>query len=179
MSIKKILITLLGLFTIAMGVYSMVTPIETYMSIGYIVGVSMIFEAIGSMNLYFEYKKYTDITGWYLVNAILSLIFGIIIILSLATQVMVDIVIAYMVAVWIIMLGIFRINIAVKLKKIYNTVNIVGKNWWLALLLGILMILFGVLSLINPTALMVAIGILMGLIIIIIGISILTYASLW
>lgn len=35
MNMKKILITLLGVLTVAMGIYSIVTPIETYMSIGY------------------------------------------------------------------------------------------------------------------------------------------------
>ncbi len=118
-------------------------------------------------------------SGWELAGAIASLVFGIILIGSTAMQLIVDMTIVYLAAIWLIVVGVIRIMVALRIHKVRKALDaeILGRRWWLILIAGILLIVCGVLSLFNPTGLIVAIGINFGLNIIIAGANMIAVAA--
>ena len=139
---KKFLVILMGLLMVIGGVYCLLTPVATFLTTGYIVGVIIFCDAIGNIVAWFNVKKYLEISGWYLANAIISLIFGVIIMLSIGMQFAVDMFIVYALAVWVIMLGISRISMAIRMKQLINKLPKVfnNKRWVEILIFGILMV---------------------------------------
>ena len=114
-----------------------------------------------------------------LASGIISCVFGILIIVSAAAQLFVDAFIAYAAAIWILVHGIIAIVRAFKVRKVrkdYET-RFFGKHWWIGLVIGLLMLLFGILSLMNPTIIAKAIGLFIGLGIIVAGANLITSAT--
>ena len=163
---------------IVTGVYCLFTPAMTYLTLGYIVGINMIIDSIGGILLWRERKKEGVADGWALAGTIASLIFGIILIGSAALQLIVDMTIVYLAAAWLIVVGIIRVILAVKLHRVKKALDAeyLGRRWWLVMLIGILLIICGVLSLFNPSGLVIAIGINFGLNIIVAGANLIAVA---
>ena len=176
MNWKKILTIIASIIIMISGVYALMTPTETFMGVaGYLVGVMILFDAIANISIWAEAKKYVEVSGWYLASAILSLIFGIVIIVSMSMQLAIDFIIIYMVAVWIIIMGILRIALAVRMKQYMDKIPVFKNNRWIIVLcLGILMVLFGIVCICNPVILSTMLGILIGLMLLVIGSSLLT-----
>lgn len=169
----------MGLLMVVGGVYCLFTPVTTFLTTGYIVGVIIFCDAIGNIVAWFNAKKYVEISGWYLANAIISLIFGIIIMLSIGMQFAVDMFIVYAVAVWVIMTGISRISMAIRMKQLMNKLPKIfnNKKWLGILLFGILMVLFGILCVFKPIVLSSVLGVLIAWFIIFAGASLITLGS--
>ena len=176
---KRFLVILMGLLMVVGGVYCLFTPVTTFLTTGYIVGVIIFCDAIGNIIAWFNAKKYVEISGWYLANAIISLIFGIIIMLSIGMQFAVDMFIVYAVAVWVIMTGISRISMAIRMKQLMNKLPKIfnNKKWLGILLFGILMVLFGILCVFKPIVLSSVLGVLIAWFIIFAGASLITLGS--
>ena len=176
MNWKKILTIIASIIIMISGVYALMTPTATFMSVaGYLVGVVILCDAIANISIWAEAKKYVEVSGWYLASAILSLICGIIIIVSMAMQLAIDYMIIYMVAIWIIIMGILRIALAVRMKQYMDKIPVFKNNRWIIILcLGILMILFGIVCIANPVILSTMLGILIGLMLLAVGASLLT-----
>ena len=176
---KRFLVILMGLLMVVGGVYCLFTPVTTFLTTGYIVGVIIFCDAIGNIAAWFNAKKYVEISGWYLVNAIISLIFGIIIMLSIGMQFAVDMFIVYAVAVWVIMTGISRISMAIRMKQLMNKLPKIfnNKKWLGILLFGILMVIFGILCVFKPIVLSSVLGVLIAWFIIFAGASLITLGS--
>ena len=176
---KRFLVILMGLLMVVGGVYCLFTPVTTFLTTGYIVGVIIFCDAIGNIAAWFNAKKYVEISGWYLANAIISLIFGIIIMLSIGMQFAVDMFIVYAVAVWVIMTGISRISMAIRMKQLMNKLPKIfnNKKWLGILLFGILMVLFGILCAFKPIVLSSVLGVLIAWFIIFAGASLITLGS--
>ena len=176
---KRFLITLMGALMVVGGVYCLVTPVSTFLATGYVVGAIIFCEAIGNIVAWIDLRKYVEISGWYLANAIISLIFGIIIMLNLTMQFAVDVAIVYIIAVWIVMLGISRVSMAIQLKKFINKLPKVfdNKRWIGILVLGVLMIVFGILCMFKPIVLSSLLGVIVALFIISAGVSLITLGT--
>lgn len=179
MKASRIITLLLGIVMIITGVYCLFTPMMTYMTLGYIVGFNMVMDAIGGIVTWSDRKKAGQADGWTLAGAIISLVFGIVLLGSTALQLVVDAVIVYIAAAWLIVIGILRIVHAAKVHKLRKALDaeILGKRWWLMMLIGILLVIGGILSFINPTGLIIAIGILFGLNIIVAGANLIAVAA--
>ena len=179
MKTSRIITFILGIFMILTGVYCLFNPAMTYMTLVYVVGINMIVDAVGGIILWRERKKEGAADGWALAGAIASLVFGIVLIGSTALQLVVDMTIVYLAAMWLIVIGIIRIVLANKLHKVRKALDaeILGRRWWLVMVTGILLVICGVLSLFNPAGLIVAIGIHFGLNIIIAGANMIAVAA--
>ena len=105
--------------------------------------------------------------------------FGIVLLGSTALQLVVDMAIVYIAAAWLVVIGILRIVHAARVRKLRKALDaeILGKRWWLMMLIGILLVIGGILSFINPTGLIIAIGILFGLNIIVAGAHLIAVAA--
>ena len=176
---KKFLVILMGLLMVVGGVYCLFTPVTTFLTTGYIVGVIIFCDAIGNIVAWVNAKKYVEVSGWYLANAIISLIFGIVVMVSLRMQFAVDMFIVYVIAFWVIMLGISRISMAIKMKQLFDKLPKIFKNkkWVGVLLFGILMVVFGILCMIKPILLSSMLGVFIALVMIFAGASLITIGS--
>lgn len=176
--VAKILGIVLGVITIILGLYCLFTPGMAYLSLGYCVGFAMVMDSITEICFWWVAKSEGKADGWMLAGAILSLVFGFFVLNSALLRLSIDIFIAYYVAIWLIIRGGIVIARAFQLRKYhhdYNTIK-VGKQWYLPLVVGILMILFGLLCCFNPAIMASAIGIFIGLGIVSSGASLVTYS---
>ena len=136
----------LGILLIVGGVSCLVLPELTFMTLGYIVGIAMIVDGIGMIIAWFNRDRRRKGNGWVLAGGIISLILGIVLIGSEAMQLAVDMFIICMIIAWLFVLGIVRIVIAFRTRAAYKEVQkinpntVIGRHWWIALILGVLMV---------------------------------------
>ena len=178
-TITKILVVILGVFMIVGGIACLFSPVSTSLAIGYVVGLSMVFDAIGRFIEWWEMKKIGLADGWMLACAILSSIFGFFILNSSILQYSVDVFLAYYAACWLVILGIFIITRAFQLRKLHKNWGTVklGTRWYLPLCCGILIAVFGILCLFKPIVMASVVGIFIGLGIIVSGANLITIAT--
>ena len=175
MNLKKVLTIILSILIIIAGFYCLFNPTMTYLSVGYLVGVIILFDSITNITIWADAKKYVEVSGWYLASAIISLIFSIVLLVSVRMQFIVDLMIIYMIAAWIITMGIMRISLAIRMKKVMDKIPVFKNKKRMAVLaLGILMILFGIVCFFEPTVLSTMLGLFIGFMIIVIGCNLLT-----
>ena len=175
----KVLSVILGILMIVGGLYCLFTPGLTYLSIGYVVGLSMVLDAIGRFVGWHKARKDGAADGWMLTNAILSAVFGFFILNSAALQLGVDVFIVYYIAVWMVCHGIVVIARAAQLCKIHKNWDTkkLGTHWYLPLTIGILMCVFGVLCMFKPIIMASTLGVFIGLGIISAGANLITLAT--
>ncbi len=171
----KVLYVILGILIIASGLYCLFMPGLTYLTIGYLVGLSMVIDSIGRFVNWGQLKNNGQGDPWILVSAILSLVMGIIVLCSAGLQLGIDVFLVYYIAVWLAIKGIVIIVRAFKIH--HGTLVIEGASWGTYMLLGWLTLLFGVLCMFNPLLLASTIGMFMGLGIIVVGASMITLAT--
>lgn len=180
MNARRIITLILGIILIVTGIYCLMAPALTYMTLGYLIGLNMAADAIGGILLWFERKKEGYADGWALAGAIISFIFGIVLLGSDLMQLAVDMMIVYMAAIWLVVSGIIRIILSTKLRNLKDMqdtdAKYLGRHWWLVLIMGILLVVCGVFSFANPAGLIIAIGINFGLNIIICGFNLIAAA---
>lgn len=176
---------LFGVLMIIGGAYCIASPGMTFLTLGLVVGIVMALDGIALIVEWFRIRQYASISGWVLVGAIVSLVFGVVVIGSSQMQLAVDLFIYYALAIWLIVMGILRIVFAFRLRGARNEINSalegvveIDVKWWLALILGLLLIACGVYGFFAPGVFMEAIGIFVGLSIIVAGVSLISFATL-
>lgn len=179
MNWRKFFVMLLGCLLLVCGICSLVTPLSTFFAMGYVIGVLIFCDAIANIVAWFDAKKYVDVSGWYLVSAIISAIFGIIIIANVRMQFAVDMAIVYIVSAWIVALAISRINLAIRLKRVNNALpNFLKNSRWIGLILvAILMIIFAIVCMMQPGIMSVLLGTLISWVMIFNGLTLVTLGS--
>ena len=166
---RKVISVLAGALMILAGIYCLITPEMTYLTFAWVIGISMILDGAGRVINWFLLRKIVKVSGWHLAGAIVSLVFGLVLVGDGLLQFYLDMFIITMAAIWIAAIGVIRIAHALQLRKIRTAVQsalpttFIGQDWWIGLILGILLTLFGVLSLFHPIVLMMTIGIDIGI----------------
>lgn len=165
MKLRKILGMILGILMVISGIYCLFAPGLTYLNLGWAVGFSMLMDAITRIIAWAELKKESEADGLMLLDAIISCMFAVVLLSSTVMQLAVDHAIAYMASFWILVIGILRIVHAFKLRKVRTEMDaaVLGLSWVWRLCWGILMVTFGILSMMNPTIIMMTIGIFIGM----------------
>ena len=172
---RKILSVLFGIMIIVDGVICLALPGLTFLTLGYMIGAGMLLDGIGRIINWYQMDRGTEQSGWVLTSAIISLTLGIILMGSDAMQLTMDAFIVYMAIAWLIVLGILRISHALRIRKMRNNIRDFqpdtpfGRNWWIALIFGILLIVFGIIGMFAPATIIETIGTLIGIAIIISG----------
>ena len=185
-SMRKILSVLFGIMIIVDGVICLALPGLTFLTLGYMIGLGMLLDGIGRIINWFQMDRGAEQSGWVLVSAIISLTLGAILMGSDAMQLAMDAFIVYMAIAWLIALGILRITNALRIRKMRNNIRDFqvgtpfGRNWWIALLFGILLIAFGIIGMFAPATIIETIGTLIGISIIISGANLIHFGvSSW
>ena len=178
--VAKVLTFILGIFVVIGGISCIFSPMQTFLTIGYIVGFSMILDAVACFVIWWQETKEGNADGWMLVGAILSAVFGFFVVKNEQLQLGLDFFIVYYIAAWMVCRGIVVIVRANKVRKLHKNWDTkkIGAHWYLPLIIGILMILFGVLSMINPQALASTLGVFIGLGVVCAGADLITFATM-
>ena len=177
--VAKFLSVIFGVLMIIAGVSCLFTPVSTSLMLGYVVGLSMVFDAIGRFINWWQEKKNGLADGWMLAGAILSAVFGFFILNSAALQLSVDLFIVYYTACWLLFHGIFAIARAWKIRRLHKNWNtkMLGAHWYIPLCIGIFACVFGILCLFKPVIMASVIGVFIGLGIISAGANMITLAT--
>lgn len=169
----KAVTIILGILLVALGTYCTITPIETYSVISWLIGFSMIVEGVGSAITWNERRLLGLADVWTLIGAIASIVLGAFLLGSYVMQSAVDYFIAYVIAAWLIIGGVTRVIAAFNVRDfqdVYGT-DMFGSNWIIMAVFGVLIVLFGVLCVLNPTALMAGVGFMLGFSILMVGLG--------
>ena len=179
-TVGKVLTVIFGIYMVAVGIYCLFTPMETYTVLGWVIGFCMIVDAFGRFFAWSSMRKEGEAAGWMLFGAIISLVLGVFILNDTALQLSLDLVIVYYVAAWLIVRGIMAVIQSFKMHKVKDIpiADIIGRRWWIVLLFGILALVFGILCLFKPVVMASTIGVFMGLGIIVTGCELVTIATL-
>ena len=175
-TLSKVLLIILGVMMISGGFYCLFAPGLTYLMVGFIVGLSMVLDALGLFIIWWHTRKEGQSNGWLLAGAILSAVFGFFVLNSAALQLGIDIFITYYIDAWLLCHGILVAIQSFNIRKLQKEGEPTGRRWYILLLIGILMCVFGVLSILNPLIIASAIGIFIGLGIVITGANLITLA---
>ena len=179
MKFMKVGSAVLGTLMIAAGIYCILNPDITGLAIGYIIGVSMIVDAVGRIHAWFRLKNDGQADGWLLASGILSALFSIVLIVDVAAQLYVDMFIAYIAACWIMIQAIITIIRAFRVRKFHKMLDTqyLGRHWWIGLIVGILLFAVSVLCFVHPGIVITSMGILIGLGVIVAGTNLITLAA--
>ena len=168
MTARKTLFVILGILIILAGITCFFTPVETSSVIPFIFGLAMVIDGIGRIIAWFSIREYAPQSGWVFASSVISLIFGLMLTTSPMLQMSVGVFVVLLTGWWILTLGIIRIVHAFHLLKIkresdgFGFGEMLGSNWWIALILGALLTLFGVIVVLNPMLGLGVIGVLIG-----------------
>ena len=177
---SKILLIIGGVLMIACGIYCLFEPILIYATVGYVVGFMILFDGVCLFTHWWEMRKTPFVDIWTLIGAIFAVVIGMLILMNGQLQYGIDVVIVYYAAIWLIMRGVVVIIGSTKVKKFHDLLATreLGAQWWLLLILGILMIAFGAFCFAKPLVMASTLGILLGLGIIATGCSMIAIARL-
>ncbi len=179
----KVLAIILGVIMIAGGIYCLALPEITYFVLGYVLGVLMIMEGIERLVIWFKRDRGTDQSVWTMLSAIFSLIMGIVLVGSDILKLIVADFVLYMGIAWVICLGIIRIMHAFQIRKLHKAAvaaggdTEIGGSWWVALILGILLLICGIIAFFTPSIAAITLGIMIGVMLIISGMNMIHFGT--
>ncbi len=176
MGFGKVFAVVFGVLIIIGGAYCLFTPVETFTALSWLVGAVMVADGVANAVTWFQMRKAGINNLWPLIGAIISVVLGVVILGNFFAQFVVERVLIYMLAAWLIIGGAIRIFMGVKMRSAYKEGLDRYKNWLLVLILGIAILVIGVISLFDPLGLMATVGVLMGISIIAMGVGVLGLA---
>lgn len=171
MSPQKIIQLVIGITLACTGIYCIISPGVTVAVLAWIIGLFMVILALNRIGVWKERRALGFAENYELVNAILSLLFGIALIVSNFFQTMVSTVIIYILAAWIAMLGIFRLLIASNLRRLEADTSLFINNYHAQMIGGVVLILIAVLIFIRPSIVTAILGIFIGVCLLLFGIQ--------
>ena len=177
--VAKVFLVIFGILMIIGGISCMFTPVYMTLVLGYVVGLSMVFDAVARFIYWWQEKEKGLADGWMLTGAILSAVFGFFILNSAVLQLGIDVFIVYYIACWLVLRGIFAMIQAFKMRRVHKNMDtvLVGTRWYIPLCIGILSCVFGILCLFKPVIMASVIGVFIGLGIICTGAEMITLAT--
>lgn len=166
----KVFSIILGILLIIGGFFCLFQPGATFLSLGLIVGILLLVNAIGTI-IDFAAAKKGYRSGFDLAWGIIAGILGVLLIVNRSAQFMTDVVFIYIFATWLLIGGIIRIAVGFKMKGLGST------KWGWGLAMGIIFIILSILSFLNPVVTAFTIGFLLAVIVITAGINLITLGA--
>ncbi len=166
----KIFRIVIGILFIISGIYAMLTPGATFLSLAWVIGIMLMVSGITHIISYIADRKDNEHTIWYLINGIFSLLIGIIVISNGLLYFVTEFILIYIFAGWITVSGLIQFRVAFLQKK-------QEQKWILIFITAIITIIIGITSFFNPVLLALSIGILIGVWMMIAGINLITFSS--
>ena len=161
-TLTKVLIVLSGILLIVTGIYVLASPGATLLSMAWFIGLMTLISGVVKIINYFTAERGKEGAGWLLFSAILDILFGI---FYLGHQLIVAAALPFLFSAWVLFSGVNCILYSVDMKKVGF------QRWWLLLVFGILMVLMGISSIMEPLQAVIAMTTMVGIGFIIRGIS--------
>jgi len=140
---------ILGVLMAVLGLYGTFHPVMFFASLGWLIGLAVLAAGFDGFGAWWAGRKTKAASVWDLVLAVLSVVFGIMLISNIWLRVLTDEALLVLFGVWITLSGVLRIVNAVKLKP---------KAWGLLVVLGAALIILGIVSLAHPLITALSIG---------------------
>ena len=176
-----LLSSLIGILLVIAGIYSLFSPVATSTVIPYAIGLALIATGIGKVLRRAEERRFYGESRWSLAGAIVSLLFGIVLVLSPALQLSMGVSVVMLIGCWITVMGVLRIVHAFRLRRVTGYTDLFGRpvshDWYMALLPGAAMVIFGMVNVLKPAVGLGMIGTLLGVLMIFCGSSLLSLGS--
>ncbi len=163
----RILWGIAGILLIVAGIVCMSWEAAALASLALFLGVAMLVSGVVDVLVFFAGRSAMIGSGWFLVDGILTIILAVFILFNQAFMMLT---LPFVFGMWLIFSGITRFVQSFDLKAF----GVRGWGWFTAV--GILMAIAGVISFLNPVAGMEAISAVLGVSLILEGISALTRA---
>ena len=160
----RVLWLISGILLIACGIYVLFHPTQTLLSIAALLGSVMLFSGIFSVAAYCTQKSELFGANWILFDGILDIVLGVLLLIYPVSAFVASVFLMLM-SLWIIFKGVTVILNASAARKF-------DSGWYLLLIVGIVLTLFGILSLFKPIVAAVTISIILGVFLISDGIEI-------
>ena len=153
---------ILGICISIFGVYSLVTPFQTALAIGWIAGVVFLLYGI---EIFIAALSAPKKSVWKCLLGIISAIAGAVILVSSLQRFLTDIMAACLLGIAIICYGIYQIIAGIRKLKVTKGMAVFG------IILGAVSVIIGLLSVGHPIITLISLGYLIGFILIFQGIN--------
>ncbi len=162
----SILSIILGVLQIIGGVCCMITPFATFLSAGFMIAIAMFIYGIFGVVRFFRKES----GALELISSILAILVGVIAVVRPGSTLVIDGFVLNMVSAWLLVKGLIDIIVSIQVRN-----QIKGWGWGIAA--GVLSIIAGVLSFLNPTITALTVGVLMGLYFVESGIDMIVFGT--
>ena len=167
----SVILILMSILMIVCGVDCMVTPIETFSSLGWIAGFAIVVAGVSAIFRYAAGKVNRSV--WELVGGVAGVVFGGFIIVNGVAQFATNMVIAYAAALWLLIYGVTGIVEALSLRKLNQELpnDLRTAGWLVVMILGVVTAAMGVICIFQPMITALSVGLLIGASILVSGIK--------
>lgn len=148
---------LIGLFLLVMGLYFLIHPQETLLSVAWMFGLTMLVSGAADLVVYAARKWVYGLSGWFLADGIIDVVLGVVFLCNgwLAVEVL-----PYVLAVWAVGSGIVKCAGALVYRR-------GGMPFWgVQFGVGVVVLLFGVAVLLHPMIAVAAISAVIAILLI-------------
>lgn len=155
-----------GFLMVATGAFCFINPGQTFMTMAFVIGSVMVINGvIHALGFLLARGSFGigDNNGWILIDAILTLLLGILI---LCNQLTVDMAIPMIFGMWVLVSGLLRFEAATRINRQKKP-----GNFKAAFITGVVTILVGLIGFINPFVTYVSIIITLGIFLVVQGIN--------
>lgn len=155
-----------GFLMVATGAFCFINPGQTFMTMAFVIGSVMVINGvIHALGFLLARGSFGigDNNGWILIDAILTLLLGILI---LCNQLTVDMAIPMIFGMWVLVSGLLRFEAATRINRQKKP-----GNFKAAFITGLVTILVGLVGFINPFVTYVSVIILLGAFLVVQGIN--------
>ncbi len=156
-----------GVLMVLAGIFCFINPGQTFLGLAFIIGMAMVLNGLIHICAYLLGRGFNnkgDNNGWILIDALLTLLLGI---LVLCNQLVADAAIPLVFGMWVLVSGILRIEAATHIDRERKRANFRS-----TLITGILTIIVGLFGFINPMIFVLSTVVLLGIFMVMQGINI-------
>lgn len=160
----RLMSIVVGAVLITGGFYLVFSPGLSFLNVGWIAGILLLFAGVSGIVEYFATRKLNIMTKKDLAITSVAAALGIFMIINQTAQLVTTVVATYLFGVWIIMSGLSYVYSAIERKRL-------GFSWGWMMGIGVVEILVGIYAFFNPMFSAVAISLLIGFYIILAGLG--------
>ena len=165
----RILSIIIGVLLIAAGIYCLCNQDVAAMSAGIVLGLLMLIAGIVEIVIFAGTSRFILGSGWLLLDGVLTVVMSLFLLFNQWFTMMS---LPILFTVWLLFSGVSRFVSAFDLKAL----GMRGWGWILAL--GIVLLVFGVICMMDPWVSVVAVGVTVGLVFILEGIGTIAVACI-
>lgn len=170
----KVITIVLGILTLIGGIVALFTPSANFLAIGWLLGLVLLIVGIEAVIIYFAYRKKRFVSSAELILGVVAAVMGVLLLINQNMQFFAEAIFVYVFAVWLLIGGVTRVVLSIERRD-----GILKKSgfWVWTLIAGVLELGLGIYAFIHPMFSAVAIGWLMALFIIMIGIDMIAFGT--